>query len=561
VIVLIERRDLLDGARVEAAVCVVGSGAAGTSLVIALAQAGIDVVVLEAGGRRPGRTDVDALVGDLSAAPEHDPLECVRQRRLGGTTAQWGGRCLPLDAVDFETRSWVPGSGWPVSRSDLMPWYRGAADLLRLGAFEWTVADALPDAAPFLLDGRDGSLLTDDMLWRWSPPVRFWPAFRKRLVAHPLVRVVQHAPVVRLEQAEAGGPVICAVVAAGQGRELRVRARHFVVAAGGLETARLLLCSDGLSRGGIGNSGDQVGRHYMIHPLAEVAEVRARPGVSVSGAADFATSRDGVYVRRMLRLSDDAQRRHQLRNAAFALWYPEPSDPAHGDGLLSCFALVRQALTKTGGFKATGVHRRYATNPATGDHLSNVARDLPGVSRYAAHWVRRRWLSARTLPSFTTLPRNGVYRLRFDGEQSPEPGNRVVLSSARDDDGMRRLEVHHRVGRDDRESLLRTLGLIATEVHRAGRADVVLPPPELFDDLVLGDGTHQMGTARMSATPRSGVVDADCRVHDSPNLFLAGSAVFPTSGMAGPTMTIVALSLRLAEQLRREVLGRSAVST
>ncbi|MEP6642270.1 MAG: GMC oxidoreductase [Gaiellales bacterium] len=364
---------------------------------------------------------------------------------------------------------------------------------------------------------------------------------------------MQHAPVVRLEQQEAGGPVTAAVVAGPGGRELRLLARTYVVAAGGIETARLLLASDGRSTGGIGNSGDALGRHYMIHPVAEVASVRLAPGLDVRGVANFARASDGVWVRRMMRLSDAAQRRHQLRNAAFALWYPDPRDPSHGDGLLSAFALVRQGLTRTGGFKATGIHRRYAEGGPTPAHLANIARDLPDIARYGARWVRDRWLAGRTLPSFTALPASGSYRLRFDAEQSPEPENRVVLSPACDSFGVRRAALQHRVGRDDRESLVRSLQLVAAEIECSGRGRVILPPDvQLTEELIFGDGTHQLGTARMSATPRTGVVDAHCRVHDCANLHLAGSSVFPTGGMAGPTMTIVALALRLADRLARE---------
>lgn len=533
--------------RLEAAVCVIGSGAAGMSVALTLDEADVDVVLLEAGGRRAAADD--ALVGDLTGAPGHDPLERVRQRRLGGTTAQWGGRCVPLDPVDIEHRSWVPDSGWPIDADALRPWYRRAAELLRLGADEWTAADALGDA-PRLFSSGAGPL-TDDGLWRWSPPVRFWRTFGRRLETSPRLRVVADAQVVRLEQDRPGGPATTAVVALPGGGELPVRATTFVVAAGGVETARLLLASDRQTSGGIG--GAAVGRYYMIHPLAEVGLVRVDPALDVRTAVDFTRSRDGVWVRRMLRLSDAAQREHQLRNAAFALWYPDPRDPAHRDGLLSSFALVRRALTRTGGFKATGIHRRYAEGGSTRAHVGNVARDLPAVARYGVRWTRERWLSERTLPSFASVNRQGLYRLRFDAEQSPEPGNRVVLSGERDAVGMPRAAVHHRVGRDDRESLVRSLQLVAAELARSGRATVELPPDEhLLDELVFGDGTHQIGTARMSSSPRTGVVDADCRVHDCANVFVAGSAVFPTGGMAGPTMTIVALALRLADRLGRE---------
>lgn len=537
-------------------VCVIGSGAAGVTVALALEDAGLDVLLLEAGGARSG--DDDDLRGDLTQAAGHDPLERTRQRRLGGTSWQWGGRCVPLDDVDLEQRDWVPGSGWPVDRAAMQPWYGRAGELLRLGRPDWTRADALPDSRTDLVCSGP---VTDDRVWRWSPPVRFWPDFKRRLSASSHIRVVPQAAVVRLEQERAGGPVAAAVVRLPEGREIAVRAGCFVVAAGGIETARLLLASTGSTPAGIGNGGDCVGRHYMVHPVAEVADVVPIAGLDLRGLATFEKTPDGVWSRRMLRVTDAAQRTHELRNAGFALWYPDPRDPAHGNGLLSTFALVRRALAANPrNFKATGVHRRYAEGGSTSAHLANVAGDLPAVSGYAGRWARDRWFSRRQLPAFTALPAGGHYRLRFDAEQSPDRDNRVTLATERDRLGMPRVAVRHLVGRDDRESIVRSLALVAAALERSGTARVILPPAEeIIDRLDFGDGTHQIGTARMSATPRTGVVDADCRVHDCPNLYLAGSAVFPTAGMAGPTLTIVALALRLAEHLVRTQAARARV--
>lgn len=547
---LIDARRLPAATLVEADVCVIGTGAAGTSAAHALQRAGRDVVLLEGGGLRFERAAQDTYRGVLDADSQHDPLELVRQKRLGGTTTQWGGRCAPLDEIDFERRPHVEHSGWPISRDDLLPYYRRAHEYCRLGAFEYDQCEALPDTGPLVLDGATSERISDTKLWRWSPPVDFGRAYRRQFAASRSLRLLYHANVTRLLRAEGGGAVERAVVATAPGRHLSVRARVFVLATGGLETARLLLASGGATTAGIGDEHGLVGRHYMIHPVAEIGRVRFLAPVPAH-ARGYERTRDGVWSRRMLWITPPAQRELALRNTAFAFWFPDPADPAHGDPLLSAFSLVRMTMARTGlDWKSQGVHRRYGANGAVGGHVANVARGLPQVARFARRWVADRWLSEREVPSFMTAGGGGHLRLRFDAEQSPEPENRVVLTRQSDAFGVPRLEVRHRVSASDRASIARAFGVVRAELVRLGVAQV--EGPAVDDELAhlrLGDGTHQMGVARMADSPRRGVVDRDCRIHGALNVYVASSAVFPTSGCVGPTLTTVALALRVSDHI------------
>lgn len=555
---LSDGRQYEDGAALAADVCVIGTGAAGMTVALELAAAGVQVVVLEAGGRRAEREAQDTYRGHLASGTVHDRLDLVRQKRLGGTTAQWGGRCGMLEPLDLRRRNWVSDSGWPLEWRELEPHYRRAQALCDLGAFEYVAAEALGRDEPFIRDSEKAasreSPLEDDRLWRWSPPVDFWRRYGGRLAESHRAQVVHHANVVRLERDPEGGRVLQAVASPSPGREWSVKASVFVLASGGLETARLLLASNRETPAGIGNHHDLVGRFYMTHPVAEVGRVCfADAGRAAAGA--FFLSRDGVWCRRMLKLDAGAQERHGLLNLAAALWFPDPLDPTHGNGLLSAFGLVRAAMARGRlDWKSAGVQRHYGQLHGLGAHLGNVARDLPAVGAYGAMWVRRRWLARRRLPSFMVQPADGPLRFRFDAEQSPERDNRVTLSRDRDRFGVPRLELRFRVSSSDRDSVVRSLRLIGDEFGRLGAGSVEASPEgDLLAELELGDGTHQMGVARMADNPRQGVVDRDCRVHDAQNLFLAGSAVFPTSGAMGPTLTIVALSVRIAEAVRAEV--------
>ncbi len=549
---MIDARKLDAGTVIRADVCIVGSGAAGATLAAELVGSGHSLVCLEAGGWRQETAVQDTCRGAFEQDTSHDPLELVRQKRIGGTTWQWGGRCFPLDEIDFEDRGNLRG-GWPISRDGFLPYYRRAHEHCELGRFDYNLYEAVAaPPTPLITAGRP-SLVDDNRIWRWSPPVKFGRSCRRLDSGSRDFTLYHHANVTCLQQ-EPGADRVCrALVAPAPGRQLVVEAKIFILATGCLEAARLLLMPSARSPQGIGNEHDLVGRYYMTHPVSEVGLVEfSRPGQAVCG---FYFSRDGVYCRRMMNVTQSAQRELGLLNLAVAPWYPDPRDPSHGDPLLSSFALVRLALARSGvDWKSGAVHRRFGESTEVSRHLANVVRGSPEVARFAATWVRRRWLSSRSLPSFMLAEAKHGARLRFDAEQSPEPENRVTLDRACDAFGVPRIRVRHRVSQSDRDSIQRSLGIVGQELKRSGTARVEVPTGGgILDELEFKDGTHQMGVTRMADSPRRGVVDRDCRVHGAPNLFVASSAVFPTSGFSGPTLTIVALAIRIADTVRREL--------
>jgi choline dehydrogenase-like flavoprotein len=165
---LLDFREAAAPERLQADLCIVGGGAAGIAIAREFIDSGWSVILLESGGLEP-----DAHVQDLHRGenPRGDfTLHESRFRQLGGTTAVWGGWCAPFDENDFESRSWVPHSGWPITRQALMPWYRRAQDLCQLGEFRYDVAD-WPGLASQALH-LDGAKLSHRM-WQLSPPTRF----------------------------------------------------------------------------------------------------------------------------------------------------------------------------------------------------------------------------------------------------------------------------------------------------------------------------------------------------------------------------------------------------
>ena len=121
----VDARTIPAGATLETDICIIGAGAAG----IALAQefAGLDmrVSILESGGREFDAETQQLGTGRNIGTP-YFPLDAARLRYFGGTTNHWGGLCRPSNAIDFESRSWVPDSGWPLTKAELQPYYERA---------------------------------------------------------------------------------------------------------------------------------------------------------------------------------------------------------------------------------------------------------------------------------------------------------------------------------------------------------------------------------------------------------------------------------------------------
>ncbi|MGL4618309.1 MAG: GMC family oxidoreductase, partial [Chroococcidiopsis sp.] len=140
------------------------------------------------------------------------------------------------------------------------------------------------------------------------------------------------------------------------------------------------------------------------------------------------------------------------------------------------------------------------------------------------------------------------------GEQAPNPDSRITLSRDRDKLGMNRVQLDWRLSPIDKYTIKRSQQLIAEEFERSGLGKMQI---ELGDDDAswrsLRGSYHHIGTTRMSNNPREGVVDEHCQVHGIHNLYIAGSSVFPTSGLSNPTLTIVALAIRLADRIQEQM--------
>jgi len=507
--------------------CLIGSGAAGIALARRLLPTGARIGLIESGGRDFDRKTQQLSDGESGGLDYYD-LNHVNLRFFGGATAVWGGRCAQLDPVDFERRPWIPHSGWPFSKAELESRYREA-----LGVFDLPYMAGAE--APVRLDRRE---LRGDY---WQIDERFdrfgW-ANAKDLREAVNVRVLLGATATRLHADRVGGRIDWAEIASLSGRRNRVRARAFVLCSGGIETPRLLLASrqPGWEEG-LGNRGGALGRFFMEHPHGRGARVFAPDPARLFRELPRFFERDGCRCGTLYRPGEDLQRSEGILNTGFTL-----AVRRHPGG--------RQELHKSAYNRL-----RHEIEP------NRLGRGLWKATRRLSLWTQKR-LERRLALRKLRQPEYGIYAI-LRAEQAPNPESRLTLTGRRDALGVPRVRLDWRLDELDKRSALEAMRALDRELRRLGLGRAEPEPwladpeqPWVFDPLASNHaygGYHHMGAARMAESERQGVCDPQCRVHGLENLFLAGSAVFPTGGWANPTLTIVALALRLGERLEREL--------
>ena len=529
-------------------VAIVGAGAAGITLALALERLGVDCLLIDAGGEKLSRASQEFYRAALIEPEDHGPTHLYRRREFGGTTAVWGGRCIPFDPIDFEARPWIPHADWPVSHAEVAAHWPEAMAICRAGAPDFNAADPLPAGA-----FADPDLVAE-RIERFSEPTHFGRAYRDRLAAASHVRTVTGAAVTEIRTDETGAQCTGVVVQTPRG-PVEIAARRTVIATGGQETPRLLLASNRALNCGLGNQCDLVGRFYQSHLEGEAGEIAFdTPGE----AARFDYMRDpqGIYCRRYFWLSPEAQRREGLPGLILRPTHPSIVDPGHRNPVLSAMYLVKDLIVSEYARRLTSTERAvraaWAGN-ASGfyrAHLGNILLHPVKLGAFSWTWTFRRVLARRKLPSVFLRDPRGRYPLDANAEQTPNPDSRIALGAETDAHGVPRIRVDWRVSELDRHLIARGLRCLGTAIDRAPGARVTLPDD--LEQAVAGFtrvGGHHIGTARMAAGPETGVTDREGAVFGMRGLYVSGAALFPTSGFANPTLTLIALALRLSNHL------------
>jgi choline dehydrogenase-like flavoprotein len=444
-------------------------------------------VALLEGGGREYSYESQSLYRGRNIGLEYFDLAGTRLRYFGGTSNHWSGWMRPLDAHDFDARPDLDRPGWPIGQADLAPYLEEAKTTL--GVSEARVVGSDATAAP--LPGRVEGF---HEVRFWINPIRFGERYAKDIESSTRIACYLHANVtdMRLD----GNRVVHVAATNYAGKTFPVRARAFVLALGGIENPRILLNCNKQRPGGLGNQHGLVGRFFSEHPHLAAGAYLLEDGVPLSRTRIFSPDPDVMRAERMLN---------------FGLRCMPRADPPAG----GFKARLRRAIC----------HRDWLEEAANSMRPTPVACD------------------------------DGL--LKIAGEQITNPDSRITLSEEVDALGLRQTVLNWQMTRVDKHSMRQALFLFGERFARAGLGRIRLARWLLTDDVEFPGieqelaGHHHMCTTRMAASPGQGVVDANQKVFDIDNLYLAGSSVFTSGGHSNPTFTIVQMALRLADHLKR----------
>ncbi len=483
----------------NADICIVGAGAAGISMALQYVNKSCRVLLLEGGVINYDEKFQRLYHGETlkNGMTDAKYLESSRLRMFGGTTGHWAGVCRPFDVADFEVRDWIPNSGWPISASDLTPYYDAAAKLLQIEPF--VMDDERSATGNQFLDNDIFSIRN----YHFSPPTRFSKVYSKDFSSAPNIAVLLDANVVNINLKENGKHVSSLEVASiyNAGKKVKFRASQFVLATGGIENAKILLNSNDVHTKGIGNQYGLVGKYFMEHPEY------SKPW-----------------------------------NMALALPDNDPSTIIHNSASVSrkVAAIMPTAQTQ----------RRYKMLNASGIlhtyKSESVRKKFVGISD-AANYIDS--LKMPGIPYDAYQP----YSIFLRTEMTPNESNLCYLVDKKDIFGNQQVALKYRVDELTDHTISAFAKILGIELGYSGIGRVNNYYTSGKHLTNMRHGWHHMGTTRMASSVQNGTVDSNCKVFGISNLYIAGSSVFATSSYANPTFTIVALALRLAKHIQLQL--------
>ncbi|MDX2470428.1 MAG: GMC family oxidoreductase [SAR324 cluster bacterium] len=506
---IIDLKENIEIKDIQADICIIGAGAAGLTLAREFEKENYSVTILESGVHSYNKEIQNLYKGQFKyhgLGRENDTnhvLDRDRIRCLGGTTYHWGGMCATFDELDFQKRPWVPNSGWPISRDDLMPYYDRASKYLKLPKYRFPVIPKEnPGRLPLKFDSNYDITTKmfyfskiKNMGWAWSEGIQN----SKNLTLYT------NATVQNLDLDKKLGSLSSVTVLRNSKTlpSITVKAKKYVLATGAIENARILLSSNDVNKAGVGNDNDLVGRYFQAHGYL----IRSTQIITLSPSTKISS----LYARNpfgVLALSPKLQTKHQILN----MWV---------------------GIGRFGG----------KIKPSPKNMLGDVQNEYDllssdlGQKKNEGKWYQ------------------GANQVFF--EQEPDPNNRVTLSEELDWLGTPKSNVSVQISELQKHTLVESMKVIGHAIGQSfsGKVRIDEDNDRIFNSLDDGLSKHHHGTTRMDDDAKHGVVDSNCLTHSVKNLYVAGASVFPTSSATNPTYTIVAMSIRLADHLKSILKG------
>lgn len=511
-----------DGQTIEADICIVGAGVAGLTIAREFFGTDVSVLILESGGKKDETRTQRLYDSDVVGLP-HEGVHNGRFRVFGGSSTRWGAQLMTFQEIDFANREYAEGGAWPISYECVSSYYHRAEAILKVNDFSYdeNLWEEL-GADPLAFD-------RDKLQYRFAK----WAGFRNRNLARTLgpdcatsanVNTLLHANLMEIVPLPDGSSVDHLRVRSFSGKEAKIVGKRYVICCGAIETARILLASNRIIPSGIGNDHDLVGRYFQDHISVRAARLKPNARTKFTATFDPFFRGDTMHSCKVA-MSPEAQQRNQSLNVMGHVVYGFTEE----SGLYELRKILRAVQSKSNPIPSPiGAWR---------------------ILRYSSDIFRM--VFGQLLARRRVSPKFAKCYLDIECEQAPSRDSRVTLSDEKDEMGLPKTRLDWRISDLEKKSVQQYVQLFKSEWERLelGSAqwdESIFEEGDAWLD-VCRDTYHHAGTTRMSANPSEGVVDENLKVHGFDNLYIGSTSVFPTSSCANPTLTMMALCLRLAD--------------
>tara|TARA_X000000950_G_scaffold289203_1_gene410762 strand:- start:17905 stop:19518 length:1614 start_codon:yes stop_codon:yes gene_type:complete len=521
--------------------CIIGGGIAGITCSLELEGSGSKILILESGLEKSTKLNQKLFEGEL-ANNLHPPADKYRYRQAGGSSSQWGGRCVPFDEIDFEKRDYIHKSGWPLKTVDLESFYEGACHYLDIGKNNFEGFD--DNDCSSLIEGFESSNFSDDSVERLSKPTNFWKKYKNNITKSKSIFYCLDATVVDIERSS---DLLQKVVFKNSALEsFEAKAKKFIFCQGGLETTRFFLNMVKKNSHFLAEERKILGKYYMCHLAGVAGKIYPKRNIDYGYGKD-----EEVYIRRRYKIIPDAQRNYKIGNFIVRIHFPDISDPEHNTGILSLLYFISSFIGYEYGNRLSkgSTKSRFIS---FFKHLKNLIFDIKNLSYEIFNLVFYRIFADRKkMPLMKAASK--YYSFDFHSEQEPNPNSNISLSNNVDKYGLNKLKINWNYSKKDIETINIGLKLLTREILQSNLAHIEISDTEIYQESIRygAYGGHHIGTTRSGLNCSDSVVDKNLKIHSMRNVYICSTSVFPTSSQANPTFTLVVLALRLSKYLRK----------
>ena len=522
-------------------VCIIGSGPAGISLAHKLSKYKIKVALIPGGGLKISRFNQNFYKGKSNLNVD---LSKHRIRVFGGTSKVWGGRCIPLDEIDFQKRSYVNSSGWPIKLKHIEKYYLEAFDYLDIGKkFKKKLFDNFKSKIN-LIENFKSDLVDSYQIEKFSLPTNFGNKYYDNIKYNKYIHLFDESRFIKFTFKKSN---ISSVICSCDKKKFTIQSKEFVLAAGGIENTRILLQSNKIIK-----KNKNLGKYFMTHFSGVIADIHFNRNGDIN--QKYEIDKEGVYIRRRLQLKKKALDQFKILNFSSFLHHPPIEDPSHNDGILSLMfflKFIRYVSYRIPPEYSARLINEKGNRKIYIKHIKNIITDFFRILTIFPFFALNRIFSKRKIPSLVFDNPKNIYSLHYHVEHEPYEKNQIKLINEKDFDGNFKVKVNLNATSKDIESIIKSHEIIDNELRKNKLGKIRYRYKNLKKGIVsqVSFGGHQIGTTKMGNKYTNSVVDKNCKVHKIKNLYISSSSIFPTAGQANPVHSIVAFSLRLADHL------------